>query len=136
MAGIWRVNGLSVCYAVFFFLQSELMVNIYRIERITGWPNVNGWAGIFSLLLFLGSTLLGFFLSKRLKGAGKIIYFASILWLPYYLVFIRLFAHLAPITDPQEMPLPGVGVVLIGFAIVMPFYIALIQFLASIRINA
>lgn len=136
MAGIWRVNGLSVCYAVFFFLQTELMVNIYRIERITGWSTVNGWAGMVSLLLFLGLTLLGFYTSKRLKGAGKIIYFASILWLPYYLLFIRLFAHLAPITDPQEVPLPGVGLVIIGLALVMPFYIALIHFLVSIRIKA
>ena len=36
MQMMWKVNGVSVLYAFSLFMQMELLMNVYRLERVTG----------------------------------------------------------------------------------------------------
>ncbi|WP_223067632.1 hypothetical protein [Paenibacillus caui] len=130
-----KLNSLSALYAFVFFVQTELMLNVYRIARITGWNNnlASTAVNLAIFLVFALSSILCYFSTKKLLGIKKIKYISSVLWIPYYFIFIKLFSSLFPITNPQEMPLPGVGLVVIAALIIYPFYISLINFLVTIR---
>lgn len=137
MKTAFKINCLSALYALAFFIQTELHFNIYRIERLIGIgiSNVNQLVGIVNLLIIIVSTVVLFLLTKHLMGAKKVKYITSLLWIPYFIILIQLFARLFPITDPQEVPLPGIGLALIGSSILMPFYIALINFTSTLKIR-
>lgn len=133
MISFLKLNGLSVVYAFILFLHSELSVNVYRIERITGWRHLNKAIDIAVLLIYVGFSILGYLLTdKRLARSGWK-YVTCLLWIPYYFLLIRAFAAMYPLTDPQEAPLGGVGILLIGAFILFPFYIALLNFIAGAR---
>jgi len=53
------------------------------------------------------------------------------LWVPYALILIWGFVSLYPNTNPQDEPLPAVGLLLLLIAFLYCFYIAPINFLAS-----
>lgn len=130
-----KLNILGVLYAFIFFIQTELLVNVYRIARITGWENdvANIIVNIATIAILVLISILNYFLTKNLFGMRKIKYVIPVLWIPYYIIFIYIFSLVFPVTNHQEMPLPGIGILLIGMAIVYPFYISLINFFATIR---
>jgi hypothetical protein len=132
-----KLNGLSALYALVLFVQAELMVNVYRIERITGLSNENvyKYINLTIILVYVSFSILCYFITKSQLGTRKIKYVISVLWIPYFYIFICTFASLYPITNPGEEPLGGIGLLLIGIAIIFPFYIALINFVATIRTN-
>ncbi|WP_018752260.1 hypothetical protein [Paenibacillus sanguinis] len=135
MLTFFRLNGLSALYALILFVQTELMVNVYRIERITGIINVNIYINLLIVIIFIAASFLCYFLTKRQFGKSKIKYFTTVLWIPYFLIFLLSFASLYPITNPQEKPLGGVGLVILITSIVFPIYIAIINFATSLRSN-
>ncbi|WP_160495863.1 hypothetical protein [Paenibacillus dendrobii] len=133
MLGFLKLNYISALYAFVLFAQSELMVNVYRLQRLTGLRDINTWVGLAMLFIFISSTILLYILTKRQLHNRKMKYFTSILWAPYFYLFVYVFASLFPITDPQEEPLGGVGLIIIGMAILFPIYIAIMNYISSIK---
>ncbi|WP_233569865.1 hypothetical protein [Falsibacillus albus] len=61
-----KLNIISILYALLILVPSELMINVYRFSRLTGWNigKVNTLNGItITVVIILGTTLL-FFLTK------------------------------------------------------------------------
>lgn len=133
MAYFLKLNGVSLIYAFVLFVHTELMANVYRIERLTGWEHAGKLVDAANIALFVCSTVLLFVISKRWTGQRKWRYVTTFLWFPYFCVLIRAFTAMYPITDPQDMPLPVVGLIALGETLIFPLYIAGIQFLSGIR---
>lgn len=132
---ILSINTLNILYALTLFLQTELWVNTYRVERITGWSNIGTYTDSIIFFIFILSSIWGYFLTKRKFGGRKVKYVMSISWIPYYAIFIVLFSSLFPITSPAEKPLAGVGFYIIGSWVIFPLYITLINVLSAIGWN-
>ncbi|MCH1641387.1 hypothetical protein MJ257_14840 [Paenibacillus timonensis] len=133
MNSMWKINGVSVLYAFSLFIQVELLINVYRLERVIGITNMNRYVPIPILIIFILTSILAYFLTKFQLNHKKIKYMTTVLWIPYFLIFIKLFAYYYPITNPQEMPLPGIGLVIIVASCLYPLYIALLTFCASLK---
>ena len=135
MAIFLKLNGLSALYALVFFIQVELMMNVYRLERITGLTTttINTYINFIILLIFVVSSIMFYLLTKYQLGNRMIKYITSVLWIPYFIVYIGIFVSLYPMTNPQEKPLGVMGIVVLGIAIIYPFYIAFVNFIASIN---
>ncbi|GIO32678.1 MULTISPECIES: hypothetical protein [Paenibacillus] len=127
MGYLLKLNGMSLLYAFVLFVHIELTMNMYRIERLTGWADTGKLIDAAQVLIFIGFTVLLFTINKRWTGKQKWRYVTTILWLPYLYVLIYSFAALYPITDPQEVPLPAVGLIALGEMLVFPLYVAAIQ---------
>ncbi len=131
MVTFLKLNGISVMYALAFFAHTEMWVNYYRIQRITGFHHIGTLINISILLIYIAFSILCYILTKNLFGNRRIKNVLSVLWIPYFLIFTLTFASQYPITNPQDKPLPAIGLIIIGIAIVFPFYITLINFFAS-----
>lgn len=124
-----KLNAISIFYALALFVAIELMLNVYRISRLTGLElgSVSNLMPIVIFVGFIGATFVFIFLTKRWMQGRKSSYWSALLWVPYLVIFVNIFASLFPIKDPGEIPHPGVGLVLIGSCIVYPFYVALVN---------
>ncbi|QAY67924.1 hypothetical protein [Paenibacillus protaetiae] len=127
-----HVNIISFLYAVCLWIPCELVVNTYRLERVTGISHLDRYLTFTNLLLFAAFTLLVFWLTAKLLGKRKIKHVSLLLWVPYFCGLIWVIAALFPMTDPQEEPLGGVGILLLGAAVLYPLYIAVINMFVSI----
>ncbi len=129
-----KLNILSSLYALMFFIMIQLAVNIYRISRITGLDigHIDRKIFIFDLILFIASSILFFMFTKKYMNGKKANYFTTILWLPYLILFIYLFASWLPITEPADKPAPVTGLIILGAAIIYPLYIVIINLFATI----
>lgn len=129
-----KLNILSSLYALMFFIMIQLAVNIYRISRITGLDigHIDRKIFIFDLILFIASSILFFIFTKKYMNGKKANYFTTILWLPYLILFIYLFASWLPITEPADKPAPVTGLIILGAAIIYPLYIVIINLFATI----
>ncbi|WP_274649535.1 hypothetical protein [Paenibacillus humicola] len=127
------VNNLSILYALTLFLQTEIPLNTYRLGRITGWSQINKDLDLAVIFIYILSSILGYLLTKRKLGSRKLKYVLSITWLPYYILFIKLFVFLFPITNPAEKPLPGIGLYVLGLDMIAPFYIGFINVLSGVK---
>ncbi|ASN03885.1 hypothetical protein [Virgibacillus necropolis] len=128
-----KLNAISALYGFIFFIASELMLNVYRISEITGWELgfvTNVGVAIYIIGFILSTTL---FINVRRKWLEnrKAIFWSIILWFPYFILFIYLFASLFPITNPANEPNPGVGLIIMGAVIFYPFYLLLINLVGA-----
>lgn len=130
-----KVHAVSILYALILFIPLELMLNAYRISRLTTWNvgNVNILIGCTAIVALLSGTTLIFFLTKKWMGFRKAQFWTVILWAPYFVLFIYLFASLFPMIYGGDVPNPGTGLLIIGALIVYPIYILIINFLGYIR---
>ncbi|CDZ25006.1 putative membrane protein [[Clostridium] cellulosi] len=121
-----RLNLMALLYGFALFAQTELMVNAYRLERITHWFSfaING---IAVLILFVLFTIALCVLTKKYLDKRKMRYILLILWLPYYVILTFLFSCLFPMTNRADEPSPVLGLILIGIWIAYPLYIAVIN---------
>ncbi len=128
-----RVNTLSALYAFALFISIELQVNVYRIYRVTGWEGnvVNSMIAVIHLVGFIATLILFYFLIRKWFEGHKAGYWSVILWLPYVVLFIFIFAMLFPMTDGGDRPAPVSGLVIIGQLIVYPFYLLIITSVGS-----
>ncbi|XWX61199.1 hypothetical protein AusDCA_1310 [Desulfitobacterium sp. AusDCA] len=55
----------------------------------------------------------------------------SLLWIPYFAIFTYCFNFLFPLTNPGDDPAPVLGLILIAIFCIYPFYIAIINVIAS-----
>lgn len=116
-------------YALIVFIPFELLLNVYRISRLTKWSlgAVNILTIAILLAAFIGGTLLVHFLTQKWLGQRKTNFITVILWLPYFVLFVLAFAFLFPITNGGDDPGPAVGLLALGGMIVYPFCILVLN---------
>jgi len=125
-----KLNVVSILYALMVFVPLELMVNVYRISRLTTWEidTVNILTGITLIFEIIGCTILILFLTKKWLDERKANLWTVILWVPYFVLFIYVFTSLFPITNVGDTPNPVTGLLVIAGLIVYPFYILILNF--------
>lgn len=87
------------------FIAIELILNVYRISRITGWDLVvvtNVGIAIY-IMGFVFSTILLLIITKKWMEGRKANFWTLLLWFPYFVLFIFIFAFFPLII--QEMSL-------------------------------
>ena len=134
MKYILKLNVISILYALMVFVPLELMLNVYRISRITNWEigTVNILIGVTLMVEMIGGTILLVFLTKKWLGERKANFWTLILWAPYFVLFIYIFASLTPITYGGDDPNPVTGLLAMGGLIFYPFYILILNFVISL----
>ncbi|MYL35638.1 hypothetical protein GLW05_18845 [Pontibacillus yanchengensis] len=125
-----KLNTISILYALMVFIPVQLMVNVYRISRLTSWEigTINIITGVIFLIEVVVGTIMLYFLTKKWLNGRKANFWTIILWLPYFVLFIYIFASLFPITNGGDDPNPASGLLIIGGLIVYPFYILILNF--------
>jgi hypothetical protein len=97
-----KQNALSAIFALLPFIISELLVNVYRINRITGVEIevINSDSAIISFAGFFASVVVFVILIKRFLPSKKANFLSSITWLLYYWIYVRAFAAQFPMNNP------------------------------------
>ncbi|WP_188206656.1 hypothetical protein [Alkalibacillus aidingensis] len=129
MTTFWKVNVISVMYAVTIFIPIELFVNVSRISRLTGWElNVVGiMVGVCVIVSVLLLSVAIIYLTKMWLRNRKSTYWSVLLWLPYFILFILTFASLFPINNPADQGGPGDGIIILGLIIFYPLFILVLN---------
>lgn len=129
----WKLNLVSVFYAFMLFISIELQLNFYRIWRISGWEtsSVNQLTAVIHFVGFIILTYLICFFNKRWLQNRNSKYWTAILWIPYLIVFLYIFANVFPITNRGDTPAPVTGLILLAQLISYPFYLSFVYFLSS-----
>ncbi|TCZ79497.1 hypothetical protein E0485_05570 [Paenibacillus albiflavus] len=135
MKQIIRLNVVSILYALFIFVPIELMVNVYRISRLTGWDinTVNKLSVITFFVNIILGTIIIYLLTAKWLGRRRLNYITTILWVPYFILFVYIFVSLFPITNGGDDPNPVTGLIVIGRFFLYPIYILLINLISSIK---
>lgn len=125
-----KLNVVGILYAFMIFVPLELMVNVYRISKLTDWDinTVNILGGITIAVGFISGTILLFFLTKKWMKGRKASFWTVVLWVPYFVLSVYVFATLFPITYGGDDPNPVTGLLALGVLIVYPIYILIINF--------
>lgn len=133
-----KLNALSALYAIMLFVVIELLVNIYRISRISGLELgiVDIVINIFIVVLCIISFIGFVWITKKYLTGKKSMYFTTVLWYPYLFVFINSVAAWFPITEHADKPAPVTGLIIMGAMIIYPLYILSINIIASINLKS
>lgn len=125
-----KLNVVSILYALMVFVPLELMLNVYRISRLTNWEigTVNILTAATIFIEFIGGTILLVYLTNKWLDGRKSKFLTVIFWVPYFVLLIYVFASLFPITNGGDTPNPVTGLLAIGGLIVYPFYILILNF--------
>jgi hypothetical protein len=128
-----KLNVVSILYALMIFVPLELMLNVYRISRLTNWEigTVNSLTGVTLIVEIIGGSILLYLITKKWLDGRKANFWTVILWLPYLFLFIYVFASAFPITYGGDDPNPVTGLLAIGGLIVYPFYILILNFVGK-----
>ena len=124
-----KLNIVSILYALLFFIPLELMLNVYRIARLTNWQigTVNMLTGMVLLVSLIGGTYVIYrFMNKWMRGR-KANFFTVLLWFPYFILFIYLYAAIFPITNGGDGPNPVTGLLALFGMIAYPVYIFILN---------
>lgn len=122
-----KLNALSAIFAVLPFIMSELLVNVYRINRITGVEIVviNKVSTIIGLVcLSFSIVTFALMIKKRFLPSIKANLFSSITWVPYYWLYVRMFAYQFPMNNPADDANPASGLIIIAGLLLYPFILA------------
>ena len=124
---------LSALYAFLLFISIELQVNVYRIYRVTGWEGnkVNSMIAVIHLIGFIATLFLFYFLIRKWFEGRKAGYWSVILWFPYVILFVFIFAMLFPMMEGGDRPAPVSGLVIMGQLIAYPFYLLVMTWVGS-----
>ncbi|MGY0692021.1 hypothetical protein ACW2QC_04410 [Virgibacillus sp. FSP13] len=127
-----KLNIISILYALMIVVPFELMLNVYRISRVTSLNigTVNMLIGIAVIVGFIFGTILLCFLTKKWRRKAN--YWTVILWVPYFVLFVYIFVTLFPITYGGDEPNPVTGLLAIAALIVFPIYILIVNFIGFI----
>lgn len=130
-----KLNTVSLLYALMAAIPLELMLNVYRISRLTGWEieTVNVLTGIILVLILIGGALLHYRLTQNWLGFRKLNYLTAIMWFPYFILFLVLFAFLFPITYGGDTPNPVTGLLMMLGIMIYPFCILILNNLSMMR---
>lgn len=125
-----KLHVISMLYALIFFVPIELMLNVYRINRLTNWEfgTINMLTGTAIIVEFVIGTILIILLTKKWLDGRKASFWTILLWLPYLVLLVYLFAVLFPMTHREDEPNPVTGLLAIGGLMIYPFYILILNF--------
>ncbi|WP_419883978.1 hypothetical protein ACN6MY_11175 [Peribacillus sp. B-H-3] len=125
----FKLNIVSIIYALIVFIPIELMVNVYRIGRLTSWGiNAIHFLTFVTLLIeIIAGTIVLYSSSKKWLGRRIANLWTAILWIPYFILLIYVFVSLFPITYGGDDPNSASGLFIIGGLIVYPFYILVLN---------
>ncbi|CAI9391548.1 MULTISPECIES: hypothetical protein [Bacillaceae] len=126
----FKLNIVSIIYALMVFIPLELILNVYRIARLTNWEfsTVNIVTCVTVIIVMVGATILLHFLTKKWLDGRKAKFWTVLLWVPYFILFIYVFASLFPMTNGGDEPNPVTGLFVMGGLIAYPFYILILNF--------
>ncbi|WP_337990388.1 hypothetical protein [Lysinibacillus sp. JNUCC 51] len=120
-----KLNVVSMLYGFMFFISLEIQVNYYRIVRLTGWEGQ--YFDIIVLLVhgvgFVVATIVLYKLTLKWIAHRLLVYWTTVFWLPYTVLFILIFVNVYPITYQGDMPAPVQGLILFAMLLFYPFYI-------------
>lgn len=130
MAFFLKLHVISMLYALIFFVPIELMLNVYRINRLTNWEfeTINMLTGTTIIIEFVVGTILIIFLTKKWLDWQKASFWTVLLWIPYLILLVYLFAVLFPMTHGEDEPSPVTGLLAIGGLMIYPLYILILNF--------
>lgn len=125
-----KLNVVSILYALMVLIPFELMANVYRISRLTGWSigTVSKLSSVTFVVVYIFGTVLVFFLTKKWLQSRKANFWTVILWAPYFVLFAYIIASLFSTTYGGDAPNPGTGLLEIGALMVFPIFILIINF--------
>lgn len=125
---IFKLIVASSIYALFFLLHIELLLNVYRISRITRLElsTINIGIFIFSCIIFIFSVPLFYFLNGQYLKMGKINYIGSFLWFPFSMLFLFVFRILFPMDNQGDHPAPIIGLIILVELIFYQVYLLMI----------
>jgi hypothetical protein len=126
-----KLNVVSILYALMIFVPIQLMGNVYRISRLTSCNigTVHTLGSVIIVAGFIFGSILLFLLTKKWLKGRKANFWAVILWVPYFVLFVYIIASLFPITYDGDAPNPATGLFAIGALIIFPIYILIINFI-------
>lgn len=126
----FKLNIVSIIYALMMFIPLELILSVYRITRLTNWEfsTVNIVTCVTVIIVMVGATILLHFLTKKWLDGRKAKFLTVLLWVPYFILFIYVFASLFPMTNGGDEPNPVTGLFVMGGLIAYPFYILILNF--------
>ncbi len=125
---IIKINFISILYALSLFTAIELIINVYRISRVTGW-NLDIVMVIIPIVIVIGlifSTLLIIRLIKKWMLNRKIGYGLAFIWCPYFILFYYIFTYLFPLASGETW-FPIFNILIYGIIFLYPFYILIIN---------
>lgn len=136
MIGIFKVWGgylnyffklicVSSIYALFYVIEAELMLNIYRISRFINLEvgTVSILIGLLILILIISSTFIFYMLNKKFIKQNKWNYLGPFICLPIIFLFISSFTNIFPMYNEGDRPIPIIGLVFTASLILYPFYL-------------
>ena len=128
-----KLNVISALYAFVFFISFELWINFYRIYRLTGLEGnvLNTMIMVLHIFGIIMCSFLFFVLIKKWMGGKLLIYWSTILWFPYFILFTFVFAYLFPFTNQGDKPSAGTGFLFLVELIIYPFYLVFINFIGT-----
>lgn len=133
----WTLNLVSAFYAFILFISIELQLNFYRIWRISGWEpgSVNLLTSVLHIAGFVLLTYLVYFFNKKWLRNRNSKYWTAILWIPYLIVFLYIFANLFPITNRGDTPAPVTGLILLAQFVSYPLYLAFVYYFSDFLVS-
>lgn len=133
MKNILKLNFISILYALSLFIAIELIINVYRISRITGW-NLDVVMITIPVIILTGlilATLLVIHFTKRWMLNKKLAYWLALIWCPYFILFYYIFTYLFPLSSGETL-FPIFNILIYGIIVLYPFYILIIvRYVAS-----
>ncbi|MHA6252794.1 hypothetical protein [Oceanobacillus sp. CAU 1775] len=128
-----KLNFISIMYALILFVPIEFMLNVSSIGNLTDEQAtiVNTMTIITFLVIVLGAGITMLFPTKKWFGDKKIKRWTTILWVPYFALFVYVFTKAFP-TIAGVMPTNSIiSWALIGTLIIYPFYISLVNYFST-----
>lgn len=124
-----KLNAVSFIYALMAFIPVELLMNVYRISRLTNWTigTVNQLISVTLIVELIGGTILLFILTRRWLEGRQTNYWTTIVWLPYFVGLVYMFAALFPITNAADHPNSASGLLAVGGMVAYMFYILILN---------
>lgn len=124
-----RLNILSILHALILFVPVEFMLNVTSIANLTSEETtlVNTMAIITFLVVVLGAGLTLVFPTKKWFGEEKMKFWAALLWIPYFALFVFIFTQAFPAIAAPMPTNSTILWVLAGTLIFYPFYILIVN---------
>lgn len=125
---ILKVNCISLFYALTLFIAIELLLNVYRISRITGW-SLDVVIIVIPLIILIGLLFSTWFIIRIMKKwlfTKKHRYGLAIMWVPYFMLFYYLFSYLFPLQSGETW-FPIFNLFIYGIIGFYAFYVVLMN---------
>lgn len=103
-------------------------MNIYRINRLSN-IDVNILDLVFKFIYIFIIILIPYLLFLLIKfhlNLRGLNYIYIFLWIPYFFIMFNLFFAFFPIVNPQEMPTPGGGILIMVSSVFYCMYLFII----------